>query len=261
MRTSSDFRPSPNIGQLVLFFGALTGCAPLSRMPPAYFAETAPALGRGQVAVTAVGGAGVDNSNGGGAGGGARVRVGIGGKQEMRVEGSAIKLWQSIYRGFYEHAGQVRSSSFSGKLSWKIAPNPHLAVIVGAGAAYAAHGTGYTVRPGGDAAYFRGAAVSPDIALLGTFGREDRIAGYGGIHLGLSIPVYDPLGTSGGVGGALTWTMGVAVRLSPWARLYAEAGPNITFTRKSSPTSSGDVPGSGLYGGVGLSATFGGSAH
>src|SRR4051794_22490125 len=67
------------------------GCATSATLPPSYFADRAPALAKGKVAITGAAGGGGEVSGGGG-GAGARVRVGIGARQELGVEGSAVAI-------------------------------------------------------------------------------------------------------------------------------------------------------------------------
>jgi hypothetical protein len=109
------------LGSLLPAFAA---CTPYERMPPAYFAQTANVLEYGEADASGVGGGGVD-PGGNAAGASARVRVGIGGHQEVGVEGSRLSLGQ-------QNASDAHTVSFSGRLSWKYAPSRQ-AIIMGAG--------------------------------------------------------------------------------------------------------------------------------
>ncbi len=124
------------VGSLTL---ALAGCSPLSAPLPFHFTETAAALDRGAMRVTAAAGGGEAVFDGSAGGGSLRLRVGVGARQEVGFEGSALAV---------DNGEHTRDSSrwightlaYGLKLSYKLAPTDWFAVVAGAGAAHAATG-------------------------------------------------------------------------------------------------------------------------
>ena len=118
-----------------------SACAPLLMPPPVHFGETAKVLDQGRVSVG--GQAGIANGNFGvGGGGAARVRYGLGGAQEVGLEGLVGGV--SVDNG----EGKARSTGMVGgaKASYKVGATPWLAFLGGVG--FGSSKTGETV--GGD---------------------------------------------------------------------------------------------------------------
>jgi hypothetical protein len=192
------------IGLLVV--GALTfsGCAPLSPTPPFHFLETAEVLKKDEVGITlGAGGGGIDW---GGAGGGTlRLRAGLGGGQELGVEGTALYADTGHCSGKCD-AWIGQSVAFATKLAYKVAPTRWLAFLFGAGLSTSAIGT----TGGGDA----GLVISAPTRW---------IQPYAGARFTFGVPIARDVSSRGGFTPALVAAGGFAIPIRR-VRIYGEAG-------------------------------------
>jgi hypothetical protein len=244
------------LGSLVISLAA--GCTPFLQTPPAYVAETAHVLPAGQVNVTGAVGGGVDPvASGHGGGGAARARVGIGGGQEIGVEGSALYTDQTVYHGWGDPTTDAQTATLAAKLSWKHALHPGFALVAGAGMTRA-------TRTGGDtsADYYQGRAVAGDLALIGSGDPLGSIGivPYGAMRFGLSVPLANGEMSSSDLVGSATLTLGGALPIGRNVRAFLEAGPNWALIPSGSSLSE-SVFVSGMtmafYGLAGVGVTLG----
>jgi hypothetical protein len=169
---------------------------------PLELGETAPALDRGDVSLTGQAGygSGADRIlavSGSGPAVAARVRVGVGGDQEVGLEG----LWGSVTtsgNAFHQYDGQFGGA----KASYKRAIVPWFAVVAGAG-----FGTSHT-----------GTSVGGDVATLVSM--TGVVRPYAGVRLGFAARV-----TGDGAGGPVfAVPVGICLQPHPAVGLFAEAG-------------------------------------
>ncbi len=228
---------------------AMVGCMPVGRLPATYLAETAPVLKPGEIAVTAVAGAGGD-TGGDGHGEGARIRVGIGAHQEIGIEGSTLALHQQSDTGFFDDSPPtyIDSHAYAAKLSWKAALNDKVSLLAGAGAAYTTGGV--------DEAAYKGLSLGADAGFVASAGEIYGITPYAGGRLSLSVELpssrMSVASDDASTMGFATLSVGVAMPLFSTARLFIEGGATTWIT--SDPTSLLD---DGLYGVIGVGMTLG----
>jgi hypothetical protein len=153
--------------------------------PPFHMLETASALPARGVSVMVAGGGGAGEGLRSGCGGAAaRVRVGIGGDQEVGVDGSTIFTGNSVSGGF--------------RLGYKRAPWRRLALLAGAGAFFL---DGQS-------------SVGADLGAVVSAGEDELpVVPYGGARLSTAIPIDGELYDGGGISETLTIPIGVARRL------------------------------------------------
>jgi hypothetical protein len=213
-------------------------------MPPHYFAETATPLRHGSVRVTSVGGGG-GNMGGGGAGGGARLRVGVGGRHEVGIEGSALRIRESAGAAFGSalSSGRVSdSTTFAGKVSWKVAANRWLAFIGGAGAARSGvHDT--ETHP----ATYRGVSLATDVAAVVSKTTESGVPFYAGARFSIAVPVAPHGVMTPPPASALSLGAGWAPAVRDDLHVLIELGPTLAIEQL----------GLGGYVLVGANTTFG----
>lgn len=129
------------------------------------------------------------------------------------MEGSVLSLGQ-------QDAPNARTASFSGKLSWKYAPNRQ-AIIMGAGLT-----STHTTNHAGDPNSYTTASV--DLAWLASTTLDpDGATGYLGIRAGLSKPIDTPHDDD--VRGTLTVGVGLELPLSRSVHGYLEFGPSAVL--------------------------------
>jgi hypothetical protein len=164
------------------------GCAPLSAPVPFHLAETATPLQRGEMRINGAVGGGILGLDGSGGGGDARLRIGVGGRQEVGVEGELIRVDTGTPND-KSPSWIGKSNAYGLKLSWKGAPTDWFAVIAGAGVMSSATGE----SAGGDLAIVFSRPVGivrPYAGFRGTFalpvGRALKDAG--GVTSGLIVP-------------------------------------------------------------------------
>lgn len=195
----------------VLWMGVLgSGCVPLTPLLPFAVLETPAVLPRFKVSLAASGGAGMLRQEGWGSGANLRVRMGVGARQEVGVEGGVI----------YTNTGEARGSrppwygantAIGGRLTWKGAPLPFLALLAGAGAASAITGAAL----GGDL----GVVLSTPRDLGGVF------RPYLAARALFALPVGRPLEESGGPTLGLVLPAGASFNLGRFVRFALELGP------------------------------------
>lgn len=186
-------------------------CAPLSAPPPLHFHETAGVLRRGQVALTASAGGGVVPLDGVAVGGGGRIRVGLGARQELGLEGTALYVDTGSTDKDSPNYFIGKSAAYGAKLSYKADLIPeHLALLLGAGGSRSA--TGY--------------AAGGDLGLIASFPRPLArvLRPYLGARASFALPVDRPLSDYGGPTLVGTLAPGLAILPRPWLRIYLEVG-------------------------------------
>ena len=197
--------------RLVLFGMSLasvvSGCSPLSATPPFHFHETAQVLSPGQVSISLGGGGGFLLFDGTAGGGGARMRVGVGARQEIGIEGTALYV-DTDSPDMTTRPWIGRSGAYAAKLSWKGAPLlDWIAILAGAGFSRTATGT----------------ALGGDLGLLFSWGPPARVLRpYVGTRAGIGVPVGRPLDTAGGITVGVSTSAGLSIEARPWLRLFLE---------------------------------------
>jgi len=188
--------------------GSAGGCAPFSATPPFHFAETATVLKQGEVGVTAAGGVGGMGLGAHGVGLGFRARVGVGGDQEVGVEGTVIHV-ENGDTPTAEMPWEGESDAFAGKLSWKIAMARWIAFVLGAGASHSATGD----------------AVGGDVSLIASIPDPwGPFRPYVGARTGLAVPVGRDTNEAGGFTQGVTVGLGTTLAVSPDVDLVGEGG-------------------------------------
>ena len=207
----------------------VAGCAPI---PPMALFETTDVVNKHQVALTAAGGVGGtrEQMNWGGT---ARARLGVGAHQEIGIEGSYL-------------SNGDRDPSYGGKLSWKVAHNDSVALVLGGGASFQGDRTSVL----GDVAFL----VSPEVFP------SRYVRFYTGFRFGLAVPtrgVYE----DSGITGTLVLPMGFNFKLGRSVHLFAEGGLINRWSEVDAHVPDSDIlvirRGTTGYGGMGLSITFG----
>jgi hypothetical protein len=205
---------------------------------PSQFAESTETLEPGKVGVTVAGGAGAiaacckaNNGSPVGFGGGeARLRVGVGGKQEVGV---------SAFGGV--GSNNPVDGALGGKLAYKIAPVPWLAVVANAGA--------YDFMGGGTGGISHTAVFGGDLAaILAAKLDSQGNAIYSGARGSFVIPVLDG---AHGATETVTVPVGIMLATSERVRVFLEGGLLLgfsQFTDEKDPTSSGDTTTLGGFG-------------
>jgi len=177
--------------------------------PPFHTLQTASTLPAGGVSVMAAGGGGggegLHSCCGGAA---ARVRVGIGGDQELGIDGNAIFSKNEVAGGF--------------RLGYKLAPSARLAVLAGAGA--------FFIERLPSAGLDLGAVVSLRQS-------SETVVPYTGLRLAGAIPIDSDLYSGGGLSQTMTIPIGVSVRLGPRWQGMAELGGLGALSEARSGTS------------------------
>ena len=217
------------------------GCVPLTPPPPFHFLETAEALPKGEVSVTAAAGAGGGVFDATAVGGGARVRVGVGGGNEIGVEGTAAFVHNpqddKNPKPWFGDSG-----AYGYKLSWKYSPKPWFAVEAGFGGSASATGDG----------------VGGDLALL--FSRSRGLwRPYVGTRTTIGVPVNRPANDSGGITPGLVVAGGLAIVPRDDVRIYLETGMLVAASQDE-PDMYGQqdwVSHVDGYGGLGIELRFG----
>jgi hypothetical protein len=206
--------------------------------------ETSQPLARGEVSVTAAGGAGSTVFDATVAGLGVRLGVGLGRGHELRVEGTGAESFNVPQDKDHPQAWFGHTAAWGYKLSWKYAPVPWFALIVGGGGSVSGTGLG----------------VGGDVALL--FSRpRGELRPYVGTRATIGVPVGRPIDDSGGVTPALVQAAGLAVVPKENVRIYVEGGLLVAGSNDtaSSTGTAGGPRGThvGGYGGMGLELRFG----
>lgn len=218
------------------------GCVPLTPPPPFHFMETAEALPKGQVSVTAAAGAGGGVFDATAVGGGARVRFGLGAGNEIGIEGTAAFVHNPPPDPDDPKPWLGDSGAYGYKLSWKFSPKSWFAVEAGFGGSASATGDG----------------VGGDLALL--FSRSRGIwRPYVGTRATIGVPVDRPANDNGGITPALVLAGGLAIVPRENLRIYLETGVMESASQEK-PDMSGHQPWSNHadgYGGVGIEVRFG----
>lgn len=181
------------------------GCTPVL---PMHFAETAEVIAKKEVSLTVSGGGGsasnVNNCCGGGA---ARVRVGVGHNMEVGVEAEVLGTGNSS-------AGTV---VLGGKVSYKYAPIPYLAILAGVGA-MGSFGVGMGASNGdaGLGADVGAVASTPVLAKL--------LRIYGGARFSFVVPARKDIYAGGGPTQGIIVPVGLSLEPSRRWRVYLEGG-------------------------------------
>ncbi len=209
--------------RVTVLLGAISAsaCNPILVPTPLQLGETAPPLDEGKVSLTAQGGVAGATLNGGGLAAAGRLRVGLGYGQELGVEG--LFGYASVDSSDHRLDGQFGG----GKVSYKIAPDQHVAFIFGAG--FGTSRTGSSL--GGDAAL----VISGARDLRPYFGARvaagERVTGGSGpattafcVPLGLSYGKGETVRGFLEVGAAGVFTGG-----NKTGPLYASAGVSFTL--------------------------------
>jgi hypothetical protein len=208
-------------GMWKLSLVVLGACASQARLSAPYFAETARVLDPGHVSATAVAGGGA-TLDGSGVGAGGRVRVGIGGNQEIGIEGSGISLDARAHTCIVADCQPSENTrqSIRGRgalASWKLGFG-RSALIAGLGASEHAN-------TGGDMyGDYYGHSVDASLALVGDRPLSGATSLYGGGRATVAVPIGSDNSMDAGnvVGGTLT--IGLAADLSRSLRLFTEGG-------------------------------------
>lgn len=191
------------------------GCAPLSPAVPFHLMETSEVLAARKVSLGFTAGAGGLAQEGWGTGATLRARVGTGARQEVGLEGGVLYATTGGRRGTGPPwAGE--SNAYGLRLSWKLAPLPWLATLVGLGASSAA----------------TGAALSPDLGLVVSPGRPllERLRPFGGARAFFAFPVARARDLTGGVTAALVLPVGLSYQPARSLRLLLEAGGLVAWS-------------------------------
>ena len=223
------------------FFLAALGSAACVPTMPSAFVESTEVLDSGRVDLTVAGGAGAvaaccdkASAAAGFGGGEVRARIGVGGRQEVGVT------------AFGGAGSNPADGVMGGKLAYKIAPVPWLAIVANAGAydflgSQVGGGISHTAVFGADLA----AILAANLDARGT-------QLYGGARGSFVIPIL-----SGATGSteALTVPIGLTYQASEVARLYVEGGlifSGAQFNDEADPTFSGSGTQLGGYGALGV---------
>jgi hypothetical protein len=190
----------------VVCAGLLPACAPFTPPPAVPFAETAEVLPKGNVGVTAAGGGGALGLDGDGVGGAVRVRAGVGGNQEVGLEGTALFV-DSGSRKPEDPRWIGHSVAGSVKASWKLGLQPWFAVLGGVGSTFSATGD----------------AVGGDFGMVFSLPRGP-VRPYGALRLAMAIPVDHGITDNGGITGGIVVPFGVDFVLHRRAHLLLEGG-------------------------------------
>jgi len=188
--------------------GIASGCAPFSATPPFHFAETATVLQPGEVGVTAAGGVGGMGLGAHGVGLGVRARVGVGGEQEVGVEGTVIHV-EDGDMPTAQMPWQGESDAFAGKLSWKIAMARWIAFVLGFGGSHSATGD----------------AVGGDVSLIASIPEPwGPFRPFLGVRTGIAVPVGRDSSEAGGITQGATLGLGTTLAVADNVDLVGEGG-------------------------------------
>jgi len=188
--------------------GIAGGCAPFSATPPFHFAETATILKPGEVGVTAAGGVGGLGLGAHGVGLGLRARIGVGGEQEVGVEGTVIHV-EDGDMPTAQMPWQGESDAFAGKLSWKIAMARWIAFVLGFGGSHSATGD----------------AVGGDVSLIASIPEPwGPFRPFLGVRTGLAVPVGRDTNEAGGFTQGVTVGLGTTLAVAENVDLVGEGG-------------------------------------
>jgi hypothetical protein len=227
------------VGLLVIASVALAGCYPT--LPP-HLAEGTEVLRPGGVSLNFAGGGagfaanvspspGTSSTTLGVGGLESRVRVGIGGKQEI---GAGVFLGVGSAT-----AGGVPPFALGGKLSYKVAPVPWLAIIADGGVLD--EGSASVAIIGGDVAVVVAPYTAPNGSQL-----------YVGTRGSFAVPF---LQGARATNESIEIPIGVALHTSKRVRFFVEGGPVIGLAQQVddvAPNVSQDVTSVGAYGIVGV---------
>ncbi len=201
---------------LTLVAVALTaGCTPII---PMHFGETAEVIAKKEISLTVSGGGGSGSAtpvSGGSAnnvkdccgGGAGRVRFGIGHNMEVGVEAEILGIGDT-------KGGDI---ILGGKVSYKYAPIPFLAILAGVGAV-GTLGVNNNNKNGD-------AGLGADIGVVASTPVLAKILRiYGGARFSFVVPVRGDIYAGGGPTQAIVIPVGISLEPNPRWRVYAEGG-------------------------------------
>ena len=165
--------------------------------PPFHVLETSETLAARKISVTAGAGGGTGDLDDCCVGGAARVRVGVGGNQEVGVDGNVLLSSNSTIGGV--------------KLAYKWRPHEGIAFVAGPGFMF-----------GGDTADKN--AVGGDLGAIVSKPVGERATVYSALRLAVAVPLRDDMYELGGVSESLVLPIGIGYPLGPQTRLFGELG-------------------------------------